>query len=154
MSNPEDDSLITTGFHLPYDPTLIERAREMRKNPSEAERKLWGYLCGFKYRVLRQRPIDHYIVDFYCARLKIVIEVDGDTHYTDEGLRYDQERTSKLEEYGLRVLRFSNREVLENYEAVCEVIEEACGESPQTPLSKGGFERTPPWEGGFERMLQ
>ena len=57
--------LVNAGFHLPYNPDLVARAREMRKNPSPAEKKLWyGYLRNFKHRVLRQRPIDHFIVDF------------------------------------------------------------------------------------------
>jgi very-short-patch-repair endonuclease len=68
-------------FCLPYDKTLVDRAKEMRRNPTAAERKLWeGCLAKFPDRVLRQRPIDYFIVDFYCAALKLVIEVDGDVH--------------------------------------------------------------------------
>ena len=116
--------LVTTGFHLPYNPDLVERAREMRKNPTAAEKRLWGeFLRNFKYRVLRQRSIDNFIVDFYCAKLKLVIEVDGDSHFTEEAQEYDAHRTQILEGYGLRVLRFTNAEVLQNFEAVCEVIE-------------------------------
>lgn len=116
--------LITNGNSLPYNPKLVERAREMRKSMTDAEKKLWfGFLRNFKYRVLRQRPIDHFIVDFYCAEMKLVIEVDGSQHYSDEGLEYDKERTQILEGYGIKVLRFTNQEVLLNFSAVCEIIE-------------------------------
>jgi very-short-patch-repair endonuclease len=65
---------------------LIARAKELRKKPTPAEKKLWqNYLRAFKFRVLRQRPINNFIVDFYCADLKLVIEVDGESHFTEEG---------------------------------------------------------------------
>lgn len=90
-----------------------------------AEKKLWlHYLNQFKFRVLRQRPIDHFIVDFYCATLKLVIEIDGDSHYTIEGLAYDEERTQILEGYGLSIVRFTNQEVMNNFDAVCQRIED------------------------------
>lgn len=98
--------LITNGNSLLYNPKLVERAREMRKNMTDAEKKLWfGFLRNFNYRVLRQRPIDHFIVDFYCAELKLAIEVDGGQHFTEKGLEYDKERTRILEGYGIKVLR-------------------------------------------------
>jgi very-short-patch-repair endonuclease len=105
--------LNNSDFHLPYNSALIDRARELRKNMTAAEKKLWyGYLRTFKFKVFRQRPIDHFIVDFYCPSLKLVIEIDGDSHFTDEGKEYDQERTQRLEGYGLTVLRFTNQQVL------------------------------------------
>ena len=108
----------------------------MRKNPTPAEKKLWvGFLRTFKPRFLRQRPIDNYIVDFYCAQLKLVIEIDGDIHFTDEGMEYDERRTRLLEGYGLKVMRFTNTEVLENFPAVCAAIEGI----PPPPLDKGGI---------------
>ncbi len=123
-------------FHLPYNRKLVEKAKELRKNMTPAEKKLWyGYLRNFKFRVLRQRPIDNFIVDFFCAGLKLVIEVDGASHFTDDGRDYDWERTQILEGYGLKVLRFTNDEVLNNWEGVCRLIEE---EIPPTPLNKGG----------------
>nr|WP_226577239.1 DUF559 domain-containing protein [Microseira wollei] len=74
-------NLIDTCFHLPYNPQLVERAKELRKNMTPAEKKLWNnYLRRFQFRVLRQRPIDNFIVDFYCANLKLVIEIDGEKH--------------------------------------------------------------------------
>jgi len=88
-----------------------------------AERELWHqYLRTFEFRVFRQRPIDYFIVDFYCPTLKLVIEIDGDSHYTEQGQDYDQERSQRLTGYGLKVIRFTNQQVLENFEGVCEAI--------------------------------
>ena len=109
-------------YFLPYNSQLVPRAKEMRNNPTIAERKLWGYLRNFPVKFWRQRPIDNFIVDFYCPKLKLVIEVDGDSHFTESGLVYDEERTRVLEGYGLRVIRFNNDEVLQNFEGVCEQI--------------------------------
>jgi very-short-patch-repair endonuclease len=109
-------------YFLPYDRSLVERAKEMRKNPTAAERKLWQFLRTFPFKMWRQRPIDRFIVDFYCPRLKLVIEVDGAQHFTPEGRERDLQRTARLESYGLRVIRFTNAEVLNEFDAVCEVI--------------------------------
>lgn len=114
-----------TGFYLPYNPDLVERAKWMRKQMTEAELKLWSdFLQNYKLRILRQRPIDNVIVDFYCPRAKVVIEVDGDEHYSENGIEYDRERTSILEGYELRVIRFRNDEVMYHFEDVCKRIEE------------------------------
>ncbi|MDB9430567.1 endonuclease domain-containing protein [Microcystis aeruginosa CS-555/01A07] len=116
-------NLNNSDFHLPYNTALVARAKELRKNMTLAEKKLWySYLKNFKFKVLRQRPIDHFIVDFYCPSLKLVIEIDGDTHFTDEGKAYDKERTARLKSYGLKVIRFTNSQVLRNFEAVCEQL--------------------------------
>jgi very-short-patch-repair endonuclease len=118
-------NLNTSDFHLPYNPKLIDRAKALRKNMTPAENKLWdGYLKTFKYRVLRQRPIDHFIVDFYCHTLKLVIEIDGAIHFTAEATAHDLERTQQLEGYGIRVIRFTNQEVIQDFENVCRKIEE------------------------------
>ena len=78
--------LSESGSSLPYNRQLIAQAKEMRRCPTPAEKKLWQvYLRFLPIRVLRQRPIDFFIVDFYCAALKSVIEVDGDSHFTEEG---------------------------------------------------------------------
>jgi very-short-patch-repair endonuclease len=70
---------------LPYEEWLVPRSRQLRKKLTPMEKKLWhGFLRSFRYRVLRQRPIDRYIVDFYCAKLKLVIEVDGESHTSPE----------------------------------------------------------------------
>ena len=111
-------------FHLPYNPKLISIAKKMRQNPTPAEKKLWqNYLRNFPVRVLRQRPIDNFIVDFYCASLNLAIEIDGESHFTEEGKHYDRERTRILSGYGLTVIRFTNIEVLQNFEGVCRQLE-------------------------------
>ena len=127
MFNQDDikhRGLIFVGHHLPYNPRLIERSKELRKNMTPAENKLWhGFLRRFRFRVLPQRTIDNYIVDFYCASLKLVIEIDGEHHFTEEGKQYDGERDGILESYGLNILRVTNKEVMENFMAVCRKIE-------------------------------
>jgi len=117
--------LVLGDFHLPYNPRLVPHARELRKHMTKPERKLWfDYLRKFKHQVLRQRPIDNYIVDFYCPALKLVIEIDGESHFTEEDKQYDEERTPVLKAYGLRIIRFLNTEVVQNFDGVCQKIEE------------------------------
>ncbi|BAY32733.1 hypothetical protein NIES2107_46230 [Nostoc carneum NIES-2107] len=118
-------NLKSSDFHLPYNPKLIDRAKELRKNMTTAERKLWyEYFKNFKFRVLRQRPINNFIVDFYCPTLQLVIEIDGDSHFTDEAQDYDIERTRVLEGYGLKIIRFTNSQVLNQFDSVCEQIQD------------------------------
>jgi very-short-patch-repair endonuclease len=91
---------------------------------TKAERKLWyDYLRDLSTRFYRQRPIDNFIVDFYCPSLKLVIEIDGDTHNSQEAKDYDLERSQRLEGYGLQVVRFTNEEILADFEGVCLRIE-------------------------------
>lgn len=81
------ESLIKYQRSKPYNPNNITRAKEMRKDMTSAEKRLWfNFLKEFKFRVYRQRPIHHYIVDFYCSKLKLVIEIDGDGHFTEDGI--------------------------------------------------------------------
>lgn len=115
--------LTWNGLHLPYNSANVEYARSMRREMTPAEKKLWfGFLRKFKYRVLRQRPIDHYIADFYCAKLRLVIEIDGTHHFTTSK-EYDKKRTDILHAYGLQVIRFTNDQVLNNFQAVCSAID-------------------------------
>ena len=117
------NNFITSDFHLPYNRNLIAKAKELRKNMTAAEKKLWDEcLRTFPLRVLRQKPIDNFIVDFYCAKLKLVIEVDGDSHFTDAARIKDEKRTNILQGYGLTVIRFINDDVLNNFEAICQSI--------------------------------
>lgn len=114
--------------NLPYNPKLVERARELRRNMTPAEKELWyGLLRQHRPRFYRQRPIDNFIVDFYCPKLHLVIEVDGDSHAGDEAQAYDAERSAVLEGYGLTVLRFANGEVLEDLEGVRKRIDASSG---------------------------
>ncbi|AFZ49381.1 endonuclease domain-containing protein [Dactylococcopsis salina] len=111
--------------YLPYNKKLVSRAKELRKNMTLAERKIWfEYLRNFPHRVYRQRPIEQFIVDFYCPKLKLVIEIDGESHYTENAQEYDRERTEVLQGYGLRVIRFNNEEVLQNFTGVVGMIED------------------------------
>jgi len=143
FSVARERNLVTTGYHLPYNPELVARARELRKHMTPAETKLWhGFLRHFRHRVLRQRPIDHFIVDFYCPALKLVIEIDGEQHYTEEGKGYDAERDAILQGYGLRVIRFRNEEVLNDFERVCKEIEAVAEGSPLSPSREGGDKET------------
>ena len=85
-------------------------------------------------KVYKQRIIGPYIVDFYCAGAKLVIEIDGSQHYEEKGQRYDAQRTEYLESYGLKVIRFSNTDINVRFRAVCEyidqVVSEIVGDSP------------------------
>jgi very-short-patch-repair endonuclease len=119
----KDRGLITTGFHLPYNPNLVSLARQMRKNLTEAEKIIWiRLLRNFKFPFLRQRPIDNFIVDFYCAKLKLVIEIDGAGHFTEAGKVADIEKEEILKGYGLTVIRFTDHEVTNCFSQVRERI--------------------------------
>ena len=103
-------------------------ARVMRHEPSKAEAKLWEVLRdrklgGFKFR--RQVPIAGYIVDFYCPARQIVIEIDGESHFSEQGKQYDQQRDAYLQGVGLRVLRFTNTQVMQELEGVFTMIQKA-----------------------------
>ncbi len=103
----------------------IEKCRFLRKNQTDAERKLWSLLrnrqlSNVKFR--RQFSIDRYIIDFYSPEHKLGIEADGGQHYSDEGKVEGKLRTDKLNEYGIQILRFSNLDILNNIEGVYEVI--------------------------------
>ena len=88
------------------------------------ERKLWYcFLCRYDVRFQRQRPIGAFIVDFYCSKAQLVIELDGGGHYHPEQARMDQRRTAKLEALGMRVLRFCNLDIDRNFDGVCAVID-------------------------------
>ena len=88
------------------------------------ERKLWYlFLRRYPVKIYKQRIIGSYIVDFYCAAARLVIEIDGWQHYEEPGMAYDAERSAFLEGLGLKVLRYSNREIDREFEAVCEDID-------------------------------
>ncbi len=107
-----------------YNPHHTEVARILRKEMTRQERHLWyDYLRNYPIKIYRQRPIDQYIVDFYCSRAHLVIELDGSQHYTQEGLAYDKIRTEILEMYQLEVIRFSNHEIDSNFSGVCIAID-------------------------------
>ena len=91
---------------------LVDRARLMRKNPTPEENKMWHILLkNLKPRFFRQRIIGDYIVDFYCPKLKLIIEIDGEQHYLPENQEYEQKRTEFLEKSGYKILRFYNSDI-------------------------------------------
>lgn len=119
----KERGLVTNGFSLPYNPKLTSRANELRKNMTPAETKLWtGFFKTYPLNIVRQKIIDNYIVDFYCAKLDLVIEIDGNVHDTPEAQGYDIERTKILENYNLKVIRFTNTEVEAEFDKVCQII--------------------------------
>lgn len=113
-------------------PEYTERRRELRKQPTAPEFCLWQALRGAQLgvRFRRQHGIGFYIADFYCASARLVIEVDGDSHFTADGQAYDAVRTAYFASCGLRELRFTNLEVMANLDAVVQTIRGALdGES-------------------------
>ena len=107
-----------------HDPSNKPLAKALRKNMTPWERKLWHmFLKTYPFRFQRQKCIDKYIVDFYCFRAKLVVELDGSGHFEPEKEREDKIRTNALEKYGLKVIRFSNLDVDKNFYGVCTVID-------------------------------
>ena len=121
-----------------YNGKNIKRAQILRKNATKQEKKLWyGFLAKYPVRFQRQKAIDNFIADFYCHRAKLVIELDGSQHYTQEGKTKDEFRTEILEGYDLMVIRFTNRQINTNFRGVCEYIDAAVKAS----LREGGGPR-------------
>lgn len=109
---------------LPYKGELIPRARELRKESTKQEKHLWyDFLKDYPVRFQRQKTIKGFIADFYCFKAKLIIELDGRQHYSEQGKLYDNERSALLSEYGLTVLRFSNYAVDNDFESVCALID-------------------------------
>ena len=111
---------------LPYNKNLKQYSRQLRENMTDAERHLWAKIRMKQlkgYQFYRQKPVGDYIVDFFCPRAKLVIEVDGSQHFSDEMTEYDRVRNEYLLSLGLRVLRFTNTDVLKHVESVVESIE-------------------------------
>lgn len=106
-------------------PELFRLAERMRKNPTAAEKVLWKRLKGFRkerFIFRRQHPIEFFIADFYCHKIKLVIEVDGGIHLTEERIEYDDSRSEEIERFGIKVIRFKNEDVLENVESVIHEV--------------------------------
>ncbi len=92
---------------------------------TKEEKHLWyDYLNTYPVRFTRQKVLGKYIADFYCAKAKLVIELDGSGHYTEKGQWYDEERTAFLSEFELTVIRIPNNEVTNNFRGVCDYIDE------------------------------
>lgn len=109
---------------IPYKPWLKEYARKLRKDSTFTEIMLWNYLKGKQiggYDFDRQKPIDNYIVDFYCKDLLLAIEVDGESHYGNK--QKDKKKDSRLNELGVTVLRFDDTDIIYELDKVVEKIE-------------------------------
>jgi very-short-patch-repair endonuclease len=135
---------------LPYNPILKELARELRANSTLSEVLLWEHVNGRQmlgYDFDRQKPIDNFIVDFFCSELMLAIEIDGDTH--DYKAARDDERQRRLEALGIRFLRFADRDVKQNIEGVISVIENWIKDKthPCTPPRRATHPVTPPKRG-------
>lgn len=117
-----DKDYTFTGFT----PALTSNARILRKQMTPQERRLWyDFLRNYPVKFYRQRVIGRFIVDFYCCQAKLVIELDGSQHYTTDGITYDSIRSEILKKYKLRILRFSNNDINQNFSGVCEIIHRA-----------------------------
>ncbi len=110
---------------LQYNKSLKQLSRNLRKNMTDAEKLLWSKIRGKQLNGLqfyRQKIIGNYIADFYCPKARLVIEIDGGQHYSAEGKEKDRLRDGSIARTGITVLRFSDREVLENLESVLEKL--------------------------------
>ena len=105
-------------------PKLRELSRELRKNMTPEENKLWyQFLRNYDIHFSRQRVIGNYIVDFYCRNAKLAVEIDGSQHYIPDSIEYDKKRTEYLESCGIKVLRFLNKDIDRNFENSCAYID-------------------------------
>ena len=111
-------------MYHPRNNNLLDKGRTLRKNMTEAECKLWyQFLRKYSPRFRRQEIVGDYIADFYCAKAKLVVELDGGQHYEKQQIEYDIARTEYIEALGIEVLRFSNHDVFINFTGVCDAID-------------------------------
>lgn len=112
-----------------HNPSLTSNAKKLRKDQTKEERHLWyDFLRSYPVRFLRQKVIDDYIVDFYCHKAKLIVELDGSQHYEEAGMLKDSIRTAKIEKRNLLVIRIPNNAVNRNFRGVCEHIDRAVKE--------------------------
>ena len=120
------------GSYLSYRSKLVAQSRVLRCALTPAEKRLWfDFLRHLPAKFTRQKPLGHYVADFYCASHRLVVEVDGDSHYTTAGAKRDGVRDTALGQMGLKVLHFTNEDVMRRFEAVCLEIA-AFLEKPKT----------------------
>lgn len=107
-----------------HNKSLLPFARELRKNMTKEERRMWyTFLNTYPVRFIRQKIIGSYIADFYCSAAKLVIEIDGSQHYSEENIQYDKKRSAYFSEYGIIVIRIQNIQINTNFCDVCEYID-------------------------------
>ena len=113
-----------------HNKNLVPFARTLRKNMTKEERHLWyDFLRDYPVRFIRQKTIGNYIVDFYCAKANVVIELDGSQHFEPKDKEKDAKRTAFLKLYGIQVIRIPNNAIWQNFEGVCEYIDMAVRQS-------------------------
>ena len=101
----------------------------MRRNMTRHEKHLWyDFLRYYPVKIYKQRIIDNFIADFYCHSARLIIEIDGLQHYTNQGKAHDKARIEILERYGIHILRFSNKDIEENFDGVCRMIDRVINE--------------------------
>jgi very-short-patch-repair endonuclease len=143
QTSPSDKENLGSLPYMPYNTSLKELSRANRKNPTKAESKIWNeilkndQLKGLRFN--RQKPIDQYIVDFYCPELMLVIEIDGNSHAGKDSEEYDENRTIDLKQYGIRIIRYTNSQVLNDIEFVKkDLLQKIKTNNQISPLDKGG----------------
>ncbi|MBQ3042369.1 MAG: endonuclease domain-containing protein [Clostridia bacterium] len=130
--------LVGITVSLDYNKNNIVLAKNLRKNATPQENHLWfDFLSKYEIRFQRQKAIGNYIADFYCHKAKLIIEIDGSQHYSEQGLQSDAFRTEVLEGYNLKVLRFTNIQIDTNFVAVCQYIDHVV----KAALREGGGPR-------------
>lgn len=114
---------------------MKQRRRELRKNMTFSEKLVWTYLRKKKLqeRFLRQYSVDYYVIDFYCPKLKLAVEIDGDVHEMPEQKIYDMQRQGYLEKFGITFVRIKNEELLENPDLALDRIEQAVKKLKMNP---------------------
>ncbi|MEG0377868.1 MAG: endonuclease domain-containing protein [Eubacterium sp.] len=116
-----------------YNSRYKEKAQDLRKNATREEQHLWyDFLKKYPVPFKRQKIVDHYILDFYCAQAHLAIELDGSGHFDDAAIEYDLKRTAYLKTLGIKVLRFINSDIKNNFEGVCFCIDKSVNEQLQT----------------------
>ena len=126
-------------YNYQYENNHQEYARKLRKNMTRQEQKLWyQFLRRYPVKFYRQRRIGNYIVDFYCASAKLIIELDGGQHFEADGMVNDEVRTRELTGIGLQVIRYTNAQIDRHFEAVCEDIDRIVRLRTPPPLWRGG----------------
>lgn len=110
---------------LDYNKKNIVLAKNLRSNATPEENHLWyDFLSKYEIRFQRQKAIDNFIADFYCHQAKLIIEIDGSQHLTEENVKKDEFRTEILEGYDLKIIRFTNRQIDTNFHGVCKYIDD------------------------------
>ena len=114
----------TGSLCVKHNKQLVPLAQHLRKEMTKEERHLWyDFLREYPIKFLRQKVFGRYIADFYCAKAKLIIELDGSQHFEDENIENDLKRTEFFESYGISVIRIPNNQVNQEFGAVCEYID-------------------------------